>query len=290
MNRTRTPQTDPGALPLEGVEHTIEALEPEAPAPAQLVTRPVAAPVATRQAPTPMALLQIAMDQGADLDRLERLMMMQERWEANEARKAFNVAFAAFKANPPRITKNKQVRFTTSKGTTEYWHATLDEVVEAVAPALAVHGLSHRWGVEQKNSRVYVTCYLQHQLGHAESLTMDGPLDDSGNKNNIQMAGSTVTYLERYTLLAITGMAVQGQDTDGRPPEGKLEAVEMPEAEFQNHLARIKAAADDEALKTAYGEAVKACHPQDKDTIGAFGKAKNDRYRALHPKPQGGAQ
>ena len=41
------------------------------------------------QAVTPMQMLQIAVEQGADLDRLEKLMDMQERWEANEARKAF---------------------------------------------------------------------------------------------------------------------------------------------------------------------------------------------------------
>ena len=37
---------------------------------------------------TPAALLAMAVQQGADLDKLERLMALQERWEANEARKA----------------------------------------------------------------------------------------------------------------------------------------------------------------------------------------------------------
>lgn len=69
-------------------------IEPEQTA--RIVSR--GASVVSRPAPTPMDLLSIAMDQGADLDRLERLMMMQERWEANEARKAYLSAFAAFKA------------------------------------------------------------------------------------------------------------------------------------------------------------------------------------------------
>ena len=81
---------------------------------------------------TPMQMLQIAVSQGADLDRLQKLMDLQERWEANQARKAFVVAMAAFKQTPPKIMKNKHVKFQTSKGLTEYDHATLDAVCGAV--------------------------------------------------------------------------------------------------------------------------------------------------------------
>jgi len=41
-----------------------------------------------------------------------------------------------------------------------------------------------------------------------------GP-DQSGKKNNIQAIGSTTTYLQRYTLLAATGLATKEQDNDG---------------------------------------------------------------------------
>jgi len=218
-----------------------------------LVTRP-AAPMA--QAPTPMVLLQMAMDQGADLEKLTKLMDLQERWEANEAHKAFVAALAAFKAHPPVLEKNKTVDYT-SKSTgnrTTYKHATLDEVAIQIGEALAPHGLSFRWNVEQAGGRVKVTCILQHAMGHSETVTMDGPLDDSGQKNAIQQAGSTVTYLERYTLLAITGMAVKDQDNDGRgaPPLG------LPEDAFQAHLAAIRAAADMTNLQAVFAKAWKA--------------------------------
>lgn len=38
------------------------------------------APV-TQQATTPAMLLQIAIDKGADMDKLEKLMDLQMRWE-----------------------------------------------------------------------------------------------------------------------------------------------------------------------------------------------------------------
>ena len=41
----------------------------------------------------------------------------------------------------------------------------------------------------------------------------------SGSKNSIQAVGSTVTYLQRYTLLAVTGLAAKGQDSDAHMPD-----------------------------------------------------------------------
>ena len=42
-------------------------------------------PAGQQLAITPMAMLQIAVQQGADLEKLEKLMALQERWEATEA-------------------------------------------------------------------------------------------------------------------------------------------------------------------------------------------------------------
>ncbi|HKJ22274.1 MAG TPA: ERF family protein [Gammaproteobacteria bacterium] len=205
--------------------------------------------VATNAAVTPMKMLEMAVQQGADLDRLEKLMELQERWEKNEARKAFVAALNAFKAAPPTLTKNKHVDFTTQKGRTQYDHATLDHVSEQIGKALAAHGLSHRWDVEQLDGgQIRVTCVLTHDAGHSERVPMQSGADQSGGKNNIQAIGSTVTYLQRYTLLAATGMAVKDQDDDGKGSAAQgvetisekqastladmLAATETPEARF----------------------------------------------------------
>lgn len=164
---------------------------------------------------TPGDLLRIAVEKGADLDYLGKLMDLQERWEANEARKAFVAAMAAFKAEPVKILKNKQVYFQSQKGVTNYWHAELSDVTNAVGPAMAKHGLTFDWDVHQQSGKVVVDCVVTHSMGHFKKVTMEGPLDATGNKNAIQQAGSTVTYLQRYTLLSAIGMATQGADDDG---------------------------------------------------------------------------
>lgn len=167
---------------------------------------------------TPSALLAMAVQQGADLDRLERLMALQERWEANEARKAFVAAMTAFKAEPLEIFKRKQVEFTTRDGdTTSYKHATLADVTDVVVPAMARHGLSHRWDVEQRDGRIFVSCVVTHRAGHAELVKLDAAPDASGKKNAIQQVASAIQYLQRYSLLAIVGLATKDtNDDDGR--------------------------------------------------------------------------
>lgn len=164
---------------------------------------------------TPGYLLQLAVEQGADLDRLERLMALQERWEANEARKAYVAAMAAFKREPIDIYKSKLVGYRDrNENLVGYSHATLSDVTDAVGPVLAKHGLSYRWNVEQ-SSAIAVECVVTHELGHSESIRMVAPPDASGKKNAIQQIASAVTYLQRYTLLAITGTSTKDYDDDG---------------------------------------------------------------------------
>lgn len=163
--------------------------------------------------PTPGALLQVALERGTSVDQLEKLMELQMRWEANEARKAYVAAMARFKASPPRIVKDKKV----VAGQAKYTHASIARIVQETAGALGQHGLSSAWETKQDKDAITVTCMITHELGHRESVTLSGPPDKSGSKNPIQMIGSTVTYLQRYTLLAVLGLATEEQDDADRP-------------------------------------------------------------------------
>lgn len=207
---------------------------------------------------TPMIMLQMALTRGASIEQMQQLMDLQERHERNEARKAFVVALNQFKANPPEITKNKLVSFATSKGRTEYKHATLDQVSGIIGAALAKVGISHRWQVEQlEGGRIRVTCILTHALGHTESVPLVASPDDSGGKNSIQGVGSTVTYLQRYTLLAATGMAVRdGSDDDATGGAGTYEMDERAKADF---LAAIDALADKKAAESLWSKIASEC-------------------------------
>lgn len=159
-------------------------------------------------------LLHLAVEQGADLDRLERLMALQERWEASEAKKAFNAAFAAFKAESVQIIKGVKITDGPLKGK---MHADLFDVVSAATPALSKHGLSTAWKLSKDDKDwMEVTCTLSHVGGHSESVSMGGAPDGGPGRNAIQARGSVKTYLERYTLTAILGLAAREADDDGK--------------------------------------------------------------------------
>jgi hypothetical protein len=159
-------------------------------------------------ATSPMLALAGKMIEGGQIADLAQLLDMHREWERDQARNAYNEAFAAFRANPPHIYKDKQVAY----GNTRYKHATLDHVASAIGEAMAPHGLSFRWQTKQDDSRITVTCWISHVAGHREGTTLSAPADTSGQKNAIQAIGSAVTYLQRYSLLAATGLAASDDD------------------------------------------------------------------------------
>ena len=191
--------------------------------------------------PNPLAMVADAVQKGTDPAVIKALMDLAERYEANEARKAYVTALNEFKRNPPEIFKTKSVSF--GQGKTSYKHATLDQVSGVIGAALSKVGISHRWETEQlEGGTIRVTCVLTHLQGHSERTPLQASPDTSGSKNSIQAVGSTVTYLQRYTLLSATGMAVNdGTDDDGRQGKKMADTIK---ADF---LTAIEDCADEAA-------------------------------------------
>ena len=204
-----------------------------------------------------MAIIdRAAKDPQFDVAKLQALLAVKKEWEADEARKAFVVALNGFKEHPPEVLKQAQVAFETKQGgKTGYKHAALDKASEIIGAALAKHGLSHRWDVQQAE-KIKVTCILTHALGHSERVTMEAPADTSGSKNSIQAIGSTVSYLQRYTLFAAAGIAPKNADDDGR---GGGTLIAMDDKAKQAHSAAIAGAKDSKALESLWAGIAAAC-------------------------------
>lgn len=174
---------------------------------------------------SPASMMLAVLAQGGNIDQFERAMALQERWEAGEARKAYNVAFAAFKAEAVHIVRNRSVDNGPLAGKK---YAELHAVVDALTPALSRHGLSASWKLTKDDKDwMEVTCFLRHEKGHEESVSMGGPPDNGGAKNAIQARASTKSYLERYTLKAICGVAEGGDDNDGGSGRDEPDAAEL---------------------------------------------------------------
>lgn len=159
---------------------------------------------------TPMDMLNQAIEKGANIDLLERLMTLNERWEQGQAKKAYTEAKAAFKADVPDIVKDKANKQYNSS------YASIGNLVNTVNKHLAKYGLDAAWDIDQ-SEKITVTCILTHTMGHAERVKMNAPADASGQKNPIQQIKSTITYLRVATFEAVTGIATTegNKDDDG---------------------------------------------------------------------------
>ena len=170
-----------------------------------------------QQASQATRLIELAISQNADIDKLDRLMQMQQRWDAEQARKAYFAALSAFQSDVPAIKKQKSASF--GQGKTAYSYASLDDISETIKPYLTKHGISYRFEQRFEGQAIVVACVVTHVDGHSERCEMFGGSDTSGSKNAIQAAASTITYLRRYTLTGALGIATADADIDGRLPD-----------------------------------------------------------------------
>ncbi len=193
---------------------------------------------------TPMAMLEKALTSGASMEVLEKFMALSERWETNQARKSFDAAVSAAKAEIPAITRN-------ATGHNSKKYADFAAIARVVDPILGKHGLSYRFRTTQ-NGSIAVTCILSHKAGHSEETTLAGPADTSGNKNAIQAIGSTLTYLQRYSLVQMLGLAASADD-DGKAG-GNVATITQKQADDLIDLIETKGANRAAFLKWAKQE------------------------------------
>jgi len=183
---------------------------------------------------TPMMLIDRAQQANASIEQMQQLFDLQLRYEANEARKAYNEAMSDFRKVCPTINRGRKV----SHNDTRF--AGLAESIEAIKPFLSKYGLSHQWKTKQDGAAITVECTVTHRMGHSESTSLSASPDKSGGKNDIQAIGSTVSYLERYTLYAILGLSSREMDDDGKGAGGVAEVEIITEAQVMDLISLAK--------------------------------------------------
>jgi len=168
----------------------------------------------------PLAMVQDAVERGLDPDTIRQLMDLADRHAATEARQAYTKALVDLKRDLPTvIARDTTVDFRSQKGRVHYTHASLASVMDAITGPLTQHGFSISWTPTTSSDQVSVTCNLTHSQGHTESTTLTAPVDKSGSKSIAQGTASTITLLQRYSALALLGIATKDmQDPRGETP------------------------------------------------------------------------
>lgn len=161
----------------------------------------------------PLVALTMRKPGEVDTETLGKLMDLQERWEANEARKAYTTALVDLKRELPTIIgHDKSVDIRTDKGRVHYTHSSLGAVVAAIIEPLTRYGFSLSWLPWNDKNTVRITCRLTHSGGHFEEATLEAPPDKKGLKSDAQAVESTATQLRRYTACLLLGIATADMD------------------------------------------------------------------------------
>jgi hypothetical protein len=176
-----------------------------------IATQADTAPALSQQDAFVTMLERVIRDDSVDLSRVQALLDVQERVRKEKAATAYAEALAEMQPQLPRVIRSRENSHTKAK------YAPLEDINQAITPALQKYGFSVFFTVDQGEKTVSVTAALRHSQGHTEKATITLPIDTQGAKSPAQQIGSTVTYGKRYALCAILNISTG--DTDGNPPE-----------------------------------------------------------------------
>src|SRR5262249_43502692 len=123
---------------------------------------------------------------------------------------ALNAALAAAQGEFPPIPKQKTVTVETRAGRTyAFSYATLDAILAACRPALAKHGLALVQLLENDGRPA-----LRPELRHKDGGVVGSSFPLQQVPESPQQLGSLITYLRRYMITALLGIAAE-EDDDG---------------------------------------------------------------------------
>lgn len=195
-------------------------------------------PVVADVSPMFTMIERAARDPSVDIDKLERLMQMKERADAQSARAAFDAAMAEMQPELPAIGER-------GNAAGRYTYALWEDINAAIKPVLTRHGFALTFRTDFAHG-ITVTGVLSHRAGHREETAMTLPADKSGNKPDVQAVASSVSYGKRYTAGALLNLTSHGEDDDAFAAAGDADASDWYSA--------IEAATDMTALQALANE------------------------------------
>jgi len=223
-------------------------------------------PVAAQMDKKPDAFM-VLVDKlkGMPPEAISSVLESYKQFIAIQAKQAFDEAMALLKKNMPAIVKSKLADM---NGKYSYHYAELHkDVCSKLDPVLEAHGFGYRWTTHPNEKGVTLGCILYHVQGHQEETLMPpAPHDNSGGKNSIQAIGSTLSYLQRYSLLMALGIAPKNVDTDG-----VIADPEMPGLEDWCTSIRDAHSFEemDQSFRQAFSEASRLKNKTAKDALAA---------------------
>jgi hypothetical protein len=209
-----------------------------------------------------------ALNPDIDVEKMERLLAMQERILTHGAKMAFNDAMRAAQSEMPKIKRNRENKETHSK------YADLEAVTDQAVPIYTKHGFSVSYGTADCpiTGHYRVTALCAHSGGYERQYQADVPIDNTGpkgtqNKTMTHGFGSTMSYGRRYLICLIFNITLTNEDKDGNQPgsvitedqvTNLMDLAKEVKADRQKFLAYMKVEQLADIAAKDYQKAVKA--------------------------------
>ena len=170
------------------------------------------------------AIIEIVKNPDIDPVRLEKFLDLQERMENRQADKDLTLALSEFQRDCPIINKTKKGHNSS--------YAPLDEIVYAIKPVLAKHGLSYSFNTRKTGEKTSaITTTIRHVGGGVYQAEYEYlSADDGGKMNSAQKLKSALTYARRAALELALGLVTQGEDDDAKRGIDKMISIDQIEA------------------------------------------------------------
>lgn len=169
--------------------------------------------IATESVTILQIIQQVAMSPSADIDKMERLMVMHQNIQALQAKQQFDEALAQMQEELPVIGERGGIK--DKSGRIQSTYALWEDINEMIKPALAKHGFALSFRTPRNERGIEVEGVLSHKAGHRETTSLVLPADTTGSKNGVQAVASSVSYGKRYTAGALLNFTTTGEDDDG---------------------------------------------------------------------------
>ena len=192
--------------------------------------------IATRPAPgmpgeeQMTAIERFVLDPRVDVEKLERVIALQERARSEDSRVSYFAALARLQALLPKIGKRGKIHMKGGTKVRNRYAKMGDDILPVIKPLMAEHGFSIRWRtgffVEDGKRMIRVIGILSHELGWSEESAFEAPPDAHDSRNHVQSLGSTISYGHRYTMVDLLNleMADDVTDDDGQGATGRPES------------------------------------------------------------------
>ena len=160
-------------------------------------------------------LMQALSNPEIPADKLQIMLQMRREVLHDQAKEAYQEAFAAFSAEMPAVERDGMVELGEGKG--RYPFTTYEQMDKILRPLLVKHGFSLQfWSSDAENKDWIVVHGALIGHGWQRESVYPVPPDVGRGRNALQARGSAQSYAKRYIADLLCNIVRKGMDDDAR--------------------------------------------------------------------------